>query len=96
VITTRALKAYRVLSTYQEDRAMRRLKEKVEKFKKSDKKKIPEAVLTAASGADNALDKVADTLDVFGPVIEKIQVFADITAKIGEVNSLQQDVQSLD
>jgi hypothetical protein len=78
---------------------MRRFKKRVEIFKqnlKSDKKKIPEAVLTAASGADNDLEEVANTLDIFGPVIEKIQVFADITAKIGEVNSLQQDVQSLD
>jgi hypothetical protein len=77
---------------------MRRLKEKVEKFKqnlKSDKKKIPEAVITAASGADNPLDKLTDTLDVFGPLIEKIQVFADITAKIGEVKPLEQDAPSL-
>jgi phage-related protein len=78
---------------------MRRFKGKVEKFKQSlqsDKKTIPEAVLTAASGADNALDKLTDTLDVFGPVIEKIKVFADITAKIGEVKSLQLNVQGLD
>jgi hypothetical protein len=80
------------LSTSQrKDTAMRRLKGKVEKVKqkfKSKKKNISEAVVMPVSEADNDLDKLTDTSDVFGPVIEKIQVFAADTAEIDEVRAL--------
>jgi hypothetical protein len=58
------------------------------RFKENVKEFLLEVVLPALFGAGNALGKLADTLDVYGPVIEKIQLFADITANIGEVKSL--------
>jgi hypothetical protein len=67
------------------------VKENVQKLKqkmRSNKKNIAETVTVAASGTDNALDKLSDTLDKFGPLVDKIRVFADISTKIGEVSLL--------